>query len=298
MRVEPDHLIVFAVVAQTGNLTEAATKLHKSQPALSAQLKRLQEAVGEPLYTRHRYGVTLTKNGHKLLPHAQSLLRSLEGARTLVKELQEGAEGHLRISASMTIALYLLPKLLTQFHEDYPKLDINLLTQNTKDAVALMRTGEADIAFIEGPVKTPDFERSIIGYDEIVLTLPPSHALASQNHVTAKDLNDLATIRRETGSGTRAVVDNALNDMGVHLETSLVATGVDTVKEAVLQGYGAAFLSKLAVQRECDSGLLVALPIEAEGFRRPFSMLHPELERCSQLLRGFINFTKIQLKSN
>ena len=82
MRIEPDLLVTFAIVAKVGSLSEAAKTLRKSQPALSVQLKKLQETVGEPLYTRHRYGVTLTPTGEGLLAHAQALQRALEGARS------------------------------------------------------------------------------------------------------------------------------------------------------------------------------------------------------------------------
>ena len=289
-KLEPEPLLVFALVAQTGSLTTAAERLGKTQPAVSAQLKRLQESVGESLYVRHRYGITLTPTGSQLLAHALQVKRSLESAKLFVQELKQGQRGSLHIAASMTVAVYLLPKVLSSFQQQNPHIQVQLLTRNTEEAKGLLEAGEADIAFIEGPLDTKDFIRRMICTDEIVFVTPSKHPLSSRQYIEGKDLQGIHLVRRELGSGTRTVVDRALEAMGVSVKTRLIATGVDTVKEAILHGLGAGFLSQLAVEREAKAGLLHTIPIRAQGFTRTFSMLHPELELCSQLSRSFIDF--------
>ena len=292
MRLEADHLIVFAIVAKTGSLSDAAKQLFKSQPAISAQLKRLQEAVGEPLYSRHRYGIKLTKTGEDLLPFAQNLLRSLEGARQYSQELKVGHTGHLSIAASTTIAMYFLPKLLKSFGEKNKGLELKLLTSNTREAVQLLKDGSADLAMIEGPTDTKGFELKTISHDEIILVMLPEHPLATRKKIKLTDLDALPVVRRESGSGTRAVVDDVLAKHNVQMETVLEAKGVDAIKEAVLQGFAAGFISRLAVKREVDMGLLIAKPIDVKGFERALRMLHPPLDLCSQTTRRFVNFIK------
>src|SRR5690625_373154 len=116
MDVNPEHLLSFARVAETGSVSTAAETLFRSQPAISQHLRQLTEAMGEPLYRRHSGGVTLTDTGLALLPHAQALERALAGAQRLAREVQGLERGVLAIGASMTIAVYLLPRLLSRFH--------------------------------------------------------------------------------------------------------------------------------------------------------------------------------------
>ncbi len=289
MRIEADHLITFALVAKTQNLSSAAQELYKSQPAISAQLKRLQEAVGEPLYIRHRYGIKLTTAGQALLPYAQTLMRTLEGARQYSQELKEGQTGHLSIAASTTIAMYYLPKQLKRFQSLKPAIDLRLIACNTQEALHLLKEGSADLALIEGPDTTSGLELRQIAEDEIMLAVSPEHPLCQKESLSLADLEGLEVVRREPGSGTRAVVDAVLKPANINPKTVLEAKGVDAVKEAVLQGFGAAFLSKLALEREVKMGLIKALRI-AEGLKRPLSMVHQRLELCSQATRSFITF--------
>ena len=294
MLVEAEQLITFAVVAKYGSLSEAAKHLFKSQPAVSAQLKKLQESVGEPLYKRHRYGVILTPCGETLLPYAQALTRSLEGARQYARELKDGHSGHLRVAASTTIAMYYLPRYLKQFADEHAGLDLQLLTCNTQEAIALLRDGSADLAMIEGPDAALELAHLVVAEDELILAVLPEHPLADKTRVEPGDVDGLPVVRRELGSGTRAVVDSALAAHGVELRSILEAKGVDAVKEAILQGFGAGFISRLAVERECAVGLLKALPIGAAGLKRPLSILHPGLELCSQTTRRFIGFMEAE----
>lgn len=294
MQLEPDQLVTFAVVAKAGSLSEAAKVLYKSQPAVSSQLKKLQEAVGEPLYKRHRYGIVLTPTGEALLPYAQTLLRSLEGARQYAIDLKGGHQGHLRVAASTTVAMYYLPKKLKTFADAHPSVDLHLLTCNTQEALALLREGSADLALIEGPDSAEGLEHTVIAQDEIILGVLPMHPLARRKRVNQKDLSELQVVRREYGSGTRAVVDAALQSHGVMPKTVLEAKGVDAVKESILQGFGAGFISRLAVQREVEMGLLIALPIGVKGLQRSLSLVHPALSLCSQNARRFIGFIKNQ----
>ena len=188
--------------------------------------------------------------------------------------------------------MYFLPRYLKRFSDEHPGLDLQLLTCNTQEAVELLREGSVDLAMTEGPDRVKDLESHVVAQDEIVLAVLPSHPLAKKHKVTPQDLAALPLVRREHGSGTRAVVDQALAHYGVRPRTLLEAKGVDAVKEALLQGFGAGLISRLAVEREVEMGLLVPLPIEAEGFRRSLTVLHPELELCSQAARNFIAFIK------
>lgn len=294
MAIEAEHLVSFAAVAKHGSISAAAHERHRSQPALSAQLKRLGEAVGEPLYRRSRYGVELTEAGERLLPYAQALVRALEGARSWNRGLRSGSLGSLRVAASMTAAVYLLPRVLSQFHRLHPRLELQLLTRNSLDTLALLERAQADLAVVEGPVPktSADLETRTLFHDEIVLAVRRDHRLAGKGTIKAEDLPGLAIVQREAGSGTREVVELALAELNLSppVRVALEATGIEAVKEAVMQGFGAGFISRLAVKREVEAGTLVALPVAAPGFRRSMTLLHPGFELCSQATRRLLEF--------
>ena len=295
MTIEAEQLVTFATVAKHGSLSAAALERHRSQPAVSGQLKRLSEAVGEPLYRRSRYGIELTEAGEALLPYAQSLNRALEGARGWSRGLKVGMQGSLRVAASMTAAVYLLPRILSEFHRKFPKLELQLLTRNSLDALALLQRGEAHLAVVEGsvPPVPVDFVARTLLQDEIVLAVRPDHRLAGAELIGPADLPGLTIVQREPGSGTREVVELALTRMGLPepgVRVALEATGIEAVKEAVLQGLGAGFISRMAIARELESGVLIALPLAADGFRRSMTLLHPKVELCSLATRRLLAF--------
>lgn len=293
MSVQPDHLVTFATVVREGSVTRAATVLHRSQPAISLQLKKLAEAVGEPLLVRHRHGVTPTATGAALLPHAQAVARALAGARRSVGEIRRLERGDLWLTASMTVAVYLLPEVLVRFRERHPGLQIHLLTRNSREALRELADGAAELAFVEGPpaAPPPGMSQRVVFHDEVVLAVRPDHPLAARRAVHARDLGDMQVVTREPGSGTREVVERALAAAGPRLgDIALEATGIEAVKEAVLQGVGPGFISRLALRREVGAGLLVALPVAGLDLRRPMSLVHPPAETCSRAARAFLAF--------
>ena len=283
--IEPEHLLTLAVVAKHRSISLAAHELHRSQPAISVQMRLLSEAVGERLLRRERRGVELTEAGEGLLPFALSMKRALEGAKHWRGDLEASAMGTVAIAASMTVAVYVLPAVLAEFHRANPRIQLRLLTRNSLDALALLERYEASVALVEGqvPPVPPELHTRTLFYDEIVLAVQPTHPLASRTRVRPSDLLGLEIVQREPGSGTREVVElapAALELPAPGVRVALEATGIEAVKEAVIQGFGAGFISRLAIQREVAHGALVALPVEAPGFTRAITLisLEPELQ--------------------
>lgn len=298
MRLRPEHLLSFVRVAQAGSVSVAAERMHRTQPALSAQLRKLTDAVGEPLYSRHYAGVRLTAAGEALLPFALEVARAMEAAQHWADDLGELTIGRLRLAASMTVAVYLLPELLARFHGRHPGLELELLTRNSVEALALLMAGQADLCIVEGPIGLlPEgVTAELVGQDEIVLVVRPDHPLASATDVQLADLDALEVARREIGSGTREVVDRALASAGVRVRTSLEATGLEAVKEAVLHGFGAGFLARVSVQRELDGGLLMVVPIRDAALMRPLTLMRMPEERSGRAARALLAFLREHLR--
>lgn len=280
--------MTFARVAEVGSLSGAAASLNLTQPAVSNQMNGLARSVGEPLFKRHRLGVTPTPAGKELLPHARAVVRALEGAAAAAASLRGLEVGSVRVAASTTIASYLLPAVLAEYRRAHPGMRTEQFVGNTAEVVALLESGGAEIALIEGPVDRvpPGVELHVFRRDEIVLVTLPDHPLAGEG-LTPEKLEGSEVVWREEGSGTREVAERALE--GVRLENALELVGSEAVKQAVSEGLGVAFLSRLVVEREVRAGFLAATGVCAPGLSRPLTLLRPLPGLLSRAARAFLD---------
>jgi len=292
MALNPDHLLTFTRVVRSGSLSAAAQELHLTQPAVSHQMKLLTHAVGEPLFHRHRVGVTLTPAGEGLLPHALAVTRALDGAQGYVRDLRGLASGTLSVAASSTIAASLLPGVLTTFRARYPAVTIQVRQGNTREVLNLLQGGQVEIALIEGPPGPlgPELQARVFGEDELMLVAALGHPLAQA--AEGVDLAALPLIWREHGSGTREVAEGALQRAGVATSVVLELPGTEAVKEAVIRGLGVAFLPELRVRRELRWGLLTRVPLTLPGLRRPLMQVAPAPEQLSRAARMFLHLVQ------
>ncbi|MER3480303.1 MAG: LysR family transcriptional regulator [Meiothermus sp.] len=291
MRLDPESLLTFTVVAQQGSLSRAARLLHRTQPAISNQMTKLAERVGEPLFTRHPHGVRLTAAGEALLPHALALKRALEGALEAVEALRGLKTGRLRLAASTTIAHYCVPKALARLRRAHPGLEVELRVGNSQEVLDLLKAGEAELALVEGhlPQLPPGFEAEVLARDRLLLVTPPGHPLAGRR-VGPRELTGLEVIWRERGSGTRQVAERALE--GVKLKAVLELPGSEAVKQAVRLGLGVAFLSEYVVEAEVQAGLLGVAEVDLPGLERPFTLLRPPQTLLSRAALAFLEASK------
>lgn len=287
MRLDPIHLLTLSWVADEGSLSRAAEALNLTQPAVSNRMGRLASVVGEPLFTRHRLGVRLTPAGLGLLPHARAVGRALEGASSFAAGLRGLEVGTARIAASTTIASYLLPAVLARYRRAHPSLEVEQFVGNTGEVIERLVANGAEVALVEGPVDRlpPGIEQHLVRRDEIVLVTLPHHPLAGEDR-EPHELNGLEVVWREKGSGTREVAERALD--GIHLKNVLELGGSEAVKEAVAEGLGSAFLSRLVVEREARAGIFAATTVNAPGMTRSLILLRPPLELLSRACDRFL----------
>ena len=285
--MSPEQLITFATVAEHGNISHAAQALHLSQPAVSGQLKLLQEAFGEPLYQRAGRGVRLTAAGEQLLAHAERLRDTFRQAQALREAMRGLERGTLRIGASTTPASYLLPYLIADFHRQYPDVLVTTSHGNTAEIVAALDS--VDIALIEGP---PGHELPLGTHttpwheDEIVAIVPRGHPLAGTHKQPLAALGAYPLVLRESGSGVRQVVERAFARDGVAMRVALEIAGVEGVKEAVRAGMGIGFVSAMSIRHE--DGALQRLQVHSQALVRRFSILMPHAATPSRAAARFL----------
>ncbi|WP_027793770.1 LysR family transcriptional regulator [Paraburkholderia acidipaludis] len=300
----PEQLITFAAVAEHRNISRAAVALHLSQPAVSGQLRLLQEAFGEALYLRDGRGVRLTSAGEQLAAYAARLRDSWREAYAFRDALRGLERGTLRIGASTTPASYLLPYLMAAFHRRYPDVKIETASGNTSDVVGML--GALDIALIEGPVgeQLPaDTVVKLWHEDEIVAIAPHTHPLARQvldraagqhradetdgGRIALAALGDYPLVLREDGSGVRQIVERAFSRAAVPMRIALEIAGVEGVKESVRAGMGIGFVSAMSMRHE--DGALCQIPLGPEPLARRFSILVPHAGAASRVAQRFLD---------
>jgi DNA-binding transcriptional LysR family regulator len=305
----PEQLITFAAVADHRNLSRAAEALHLSQPAVSGQLRLLQEEFGEALYVRDGRGVRLTPTGEQLAAYAARLRDSWREAYAFRDALRGLERGTLRIGASTTPASYLLPYLMAAFHRRYPDVKIETASGNTSDVVGML--GALDIALIEGPIGEQLPADTVVKpwhEDEIVAIAPRMHPLAllslAREQERAQDqsdgrggtggarialaaLGDYPLVLREDGSGVRQIVERAFARAAVPMRVALEIAGVEGVKESVRAGMGIGFVSAMSMRHE--DGALCQIPLGPEPLARRFSILVPHAGVASRVAQRFLD---------
>ncbi|PRY01061.1 LysR family transcriptional regulator [Paraburkholderia sp. BL25I1N1] len=295
----PDQLITFAAVAEHRNISRAAVALHLSQPAVSGQLRQLQDEFGEPLYQRDGRGVRLTPAGEQLASYATRLRDTWRQAHAYRDALRGLEQGTLRIGASTTPASYLLPYLIADFHRRYPDVTLHTADGNTTEIVAGLDS--VDIAMIEGPVGVdlpPDTAVHSWREDEIVAIMPRAHPLAqsAESAESAQSsrggpaglaaFGDYPLVLREAGSGVRQIVERAFARAGVPMRVALEIAGVEGVKEAVRAGMGIGFVSAMSMRHEDHA--LCLLSLSPEPLTRRLSILVPHASAPSRVVEQFL----------
>lgn len=281
-----DQLRIFVEVAQREHLTQAASALFLSPSAVSSSIKALEERYGTALFHRIGRRIELSDAGLIFLIEAQRTLASARAAENTLSELGQMRRGTLAIHASQTIASYWLPRLLVQFSQTYPAIDLTLEVGNTDSVAQAILLGGADLGFIEGDIDEPSLAIEAVGEDQLVVVVAPDHPWSAGVPLAAADLVQAQWILRETGSGTRSAFEKALSDMGVPVAAMQVALSLpsnEAVRSAVMAGPFATAISELVVASHVQAGLLAraALVLPARGF----SMLrHPERHRSRAAL--------------
>jgi LysR family transcriptional regulator, transcriptional activator of the cysJI operon len=281
-QIEPGLLATFIAVADRKSVSAAADVMHLSQPAVTAQIKKLEDGLGASLFLRSVQGMRLTPKGAQLYSYAREIARLLAEAQSAVSEGKEPA-GRLKIAASTTIASYVLPAPLTAFCRTYPRIELELAVGNTEEVLQRVRDGLYPVGLVEGLPHAPQLRLRPFVEDELVLIKGVGARAEEIGRKTkslrrARDLATMPIIWREAGSGTRAVTERALRATGVNprkLSHEKVIGGTEGIKAAVAAGLGIAFVSRWSIQDELAHGQLSTIPLVDLTIPRTFHWALP-----------------------
>ena len=265
------NLDTFSRAAELSSFTAAARALKLTQAAVSQRISALEKALDVALFRRRGGRVLLTEAGRRLYGYAQRILALHQEARDHVTGKKTPVTGDLSLAASSIPGEYLLPRQLVLFRDLYPHIHVRVTVTDTQDVLSQVEQGQAQLGLVGGKEDRPNLEFRAFACDQMVLAVPPWHALRRRKQVSLKQLRALPLILREAGSGSRRCLEAALAQAGTSLKDFSIALELgsnEAIKEAVLQGLGAAVLSLHAVEKELQASRFHVLRVAGLPLKR------------------------------
>jgi DNA-binding transcriptional LysR family regulator len=284
------QLVYFRKVAETKSISRAADELLITQPAVSKQVRALEEELGEKLFDRIGKKVFLTKTGQVLLVHADKILRSMEEAKTAVRDLSEECSGELVIGTSDHISLHRLPGILKSFITSFPKVDLKLRCHRSETILEMVGKNLVDLGVITLPKVSSNLVSKVIWKDPMYLVFPKSHPLAGLKKIRLRDIAGYGMILPETGTTTRKEIDAAFTKKRLIPHVTMEVAYIETIKGLVKVGLGISVLPDKAVEQEVKSGTLLKSKIEDANFSRDLGVVYLKEKFLSRPATEFLKY--------
>ena len=259
------RLQVFHAVARLLSFTKAAELLHMTQPAVTFQIRQLEEQFDTRLFNRAHNRVSLTEAGHVAYEFAETIFEKYSEMENAIHDITGSISGSLTLGASTTISEYMLPAVLGDFNAKNPEVLLRLRVSNTDGIVSMIENNVIDLGVVEGPVTNKNLLVEKCREDELVVVVPPDHDFAQQQSVNIKDVLDDSFICREEGSGTREVVSEYVKAQGLGkhaLKACLELGSPESIKGAIEAGMGVSILSSVSIAKELKLGTLKTVPLD------------------------------------
>ncbi|HUZ88819.1 MAG TPA: LysR family transcriptional regulator [Candidatus Acidoferrales bacterium] len=287
-----NQLRTFSMVAEQLSFSVAAQELGLSQPSVSYQVKELETAVGTPLLDRMGKHVTLTEAGHVLHDYTRRTLNLLDEAALALERLRGMERGSLRVGASTTVGIYVIPSVLGAFKKLHPELAVSLQIGNRQQMHDQVLRAAIDLAVYSDPGLDPELSVDPFMDDELVLVVPAGHPLADRKKLALGDLAGESYLTREAGSGTREAFEALARSVGVDLAVAMELGSNSAIKQAVKGGLGVAVISRHALTLELARGDLVELDVAGFPIRRSWSIVHLRRRLLPFAVEGFIEYLR------
>jgi DNA-binding transcriptional LysR family regulator len=292
--MENFRLKVFRSVCEQLSFRRAAEELHLSQPAITQQVKALEDELGTRLFDRTGGRVVLTPAGRILKKRAAELAELAAHTQGEIAALSGEHSGLLSAGASTSIAQYVLPRMLGDFKRQHPKVKLQIRSGNTEQVVEWLVEGRISIGLIEGPALRKDLRVEPFMEDELVLLFPAGHPWSKRKELAVEDLKGASFLLRERGSGTRRVLEQALERAGLKMREIDVAMELDSseaIISSVEMGLGIGFVTRAAVLPRLPLGKIATASIKGMRIPRNFSFVYPAGPKPDGLAGALRKFT-------
>lgn len=289
MILKVEHLEMVRAIHQEGTLTGAARRLFISQPALSRRLKKLERRIGAELFHRHQRGMTLTREGHRVLDSASRVLSELERVEHDVKHLSQGRAGTVRIATEGYMCYHWLPWVARQFGRRYPEVELLLVPEVTRDPYTALDQGAVDVAIVHSaPPSEMDVRLVEIFEDEMVAVLAESHRLAQRDYLRAEDFREETLICHSAAPDRGVLESQSILPGGVPSQRTVEMMVTPAVLEMANAGYGIAILPRWILGSDRLAKGTVVRPLTEKGLWRSWSVAIPAARSEQPMLLALI----------
>lgn len=283
------QLQVFASAARNLSFSRASEELHLTQPAVSMQIRQLEESAGLPLFERSSKRLRLTHAGEEMTRYAQQMLLSLKDAEDTFLALKGLKGGRIAIAVVST-AKYFAPKMLALFSQLHPEVEMRLLVNNRGQVIQHLVNNEVDLAIMGTPSRKVDLTSESFARHPLVVIAPPNHPLAARKRIALSALEGETFLVREQGSGTRSAMERFFGERGIQLTIGMEMGSNETIKQSVMAGLGLSFLSQHTIGLELATSQLAILKVEGTPVMRQWNLVHREEKRLSPAAGAFKSF--------
>ena len=290
------RLQVFSTVARLLSFTKAADVLHMTQPAVTFQIRQLEEYFNTRLFDRTHNRITLTVAGELVKSYADRIIAQYGEMDNEVRKLTGDVLGPLVIGASTTIGQYVIPRVLGDYQAKFPEVTMRLYVTNTLGVIHMVENNEIDIGIVEGPINNKNLVTEVCWQDELLLVTPPDHALTGPEPVRPDEIMRYPFISREEGSGTRQVISEYLTENKLSFSDMILAMefgSSESIKSAVAAGLGISILSIATLDKELRLGLLEKTSL-TPPLKRPFTIVYQKQKFRLRAMEEFLIFAKDQ----
>ncbi len=288
-----NQLKVFCEVVERQGFTRAAEALYLTQPAVSRQVRELEQHYGVELFEQIGKRIYPTEAGNTLYSYAKQVFHTLDDLEVEVNQLKGLKAGHLRIAASATAGTYLLPPLLGRFKRKYPGVEVTLEIHNSQQVEQrLLQYQQLDLGVTERPVHEEALYSEPFDTDELVVIVAPDHQLAGRESLGISDLQGERFILREIGSGTRTLLDEEFARLDLRVRPVMELGSTAALKQAVAANLGISICSSRSIGLEVDAGLLKMLHCDGIRLVREIRFVHHKDRRLSRAASAFLQILK------
>lgn len=290
--MDTQNLKAFVLVAQSGSFSQAAEKLHLTQPAVSKRIALLEEQLGSDLFDRIGRNITLTEAGHALLPHARSVQHELEAAQQSVRDLAGGVSGQLRLATSHHIGLHRLPPVLSAFSKAFPAVHIDIDFMDSEQAYELIMQGKAELAIVTlAPAEQANVVTLPVWPDPLDFMVGIQHPLARVSRLNLATLSEHPAIMPGLNTYTGQIVARLFNQHNLTLQVSMATNYLETIRMMASVGLGWTVLP-----RSMRDDTLATLDLGKTSIKRTLGLVYHRGRSLSRAASAFIDVVQASAK--
>ncbi|EGL15314.1 MULTISPECIES: LysR family transcriptional regulator [Paenibacillus] len=286
-----NQLETLITISKTMSFRKAGELLNLTQPAVSAQIRSLEEEFGTILIDRNQ-PVTLTDSGKLFLEHAERILRTVEDLKQRLADLSQTPQGHIHIGTTTSIAMQILPRVLFYFQDQFPLIKTTIHSMTSSQIMASVDNGSVDIGISYLYEKYPSLEASVLYYDTFELIVSTSHPLSRYSHISIEKLRNLPFIMLSPETAGRRFVDQVFKTYDINPQIVMELSSSEEVKRMVELNLGAAIISKLSVVNDLDHGTLKMLKVDELDITHPVGVVYKSGRYLNSAMHQFLQDLK------